>query len=59
MYLLPSENHTLIIQTFAEKETEPCEIKIHVTGAKNKKITWDRRHSSFSGKQLGGQDNEK
>lgn len=33
MSLLPSENHTLIIQTFAEIEPEPCEIKINVTRA--------------------------
>lgn len=35
MYLLPSENYTLIIQTFAEKEPESCEIKINVTRGKN------------------------
>lgn len=35
MSLLPSENHTLIIQTFAEKEPEPCEIKINVTREEN------------------------
>lgn len=37
MSLLPSENHTLIIQTFAEKEAEPCEIKINVTRGRKKK----------------------
>lgn len=35
--MLPSENHTLIIQTFAEKEAEPCEIKINVTRGRKKK----------------------
>lgn len=31
MSLFPSENHTLIIQTFAKKDLEPWEIKINVT----------------------------
>lgn len=35
MSLLAPENHTLIIQTFAEKEPGPCEIKINVTRRKN------------------------
>lgn len=34
MSLLPSENHTSIIQTFSEKEPEPCEIKMNLTKAK-------------------------
>lgn len=44
MSLLPSENHTLIIQTFAEKEAEPCEIKINVTRGRKK----NKKHCEYS-----------
>lgn len=54
MSLLPSENRTLIIQTFAEKEPEPCEIKINVTRGKKfiLQIQYTFRKNALTSKKI-------
>ncbi len=60
MSMLPSENHILIIQTFAKKEPEPCEIKINVTGKKHtantvhfqKKATYSKKIKARQGHKI-------
>lgn len=54
MSMLPSENHILIIQTFAKKEPEPCEIKINVTRKKHTANTVHfQKRSYFQQKDQG------